>query len=239
VVTSIIPTPLFRIRSLMLLDMSSNQIQGEFPGSGFANLSKLVYLDMNHNGFGGSIPSQLFHLRHLQYLDMSSNSFHCIQSGEVGSLQNLTVLKLDENFLGGNIPKEMGNISKLQQLFLRGNNLVGRIPPSFLYLNELEELDLSLKLLRFFFFFFFFFWVLSLRVRVSLKQLINNHKNHSLTESILTIIYYVFHQRGALKRKGLHGDDVFGTPCMICAMVAKPLNRKFPPYNSLENNFTP
>ena len=50
-VTSTILTTLFRIRCLMLLDMARNRIQGELPG--FANLRKLVYLDMGSNSFLG------------------------------------------------------------------------------------------------------------------------------------------------------------------------------------------
>ncbi|KAM3693411.1 hypothetical protein ACJW31_08G164700 [Castanea mollissima] len=142
VVTSTILTPLFRIRSLMLLDMTGNQIQGELPGDNVANLSKLVYLDLKNNIFNGSISSQLFHLRYLQYLDLSINSFHGILIGEVGSLQNLRVLNLEGNSLVGNIPKEIGNMTKLRQLYLRNNSFFGEIPSSFLYLKELEVLDL-------------------------------------------------------------------------------------------------
>ena len=84
----------------MLLDMAGNQIQGELPG--FANLSKLVYLDM------------------------SCNSFHGILTREVGSLQNLRVLNLEDKSLGGNILKEIGNMTKLRQLYLRSNNFFWR-----------------------------------------------------------------------------------------------------------------
>ena len=108
VLTSAILTPLFHIRSLMVLDLAQNQMQGELPGNGFANLSKLVHLDLQLNDFNGSIPSQLFHLRNLQLLNMYSNSFHGILNGEVGSLQNLRVLNLDNNFLSGISLRRLG-----------------------------------------------------------------------------------------------------------------------------------
>ena len=113
VLSSTILTPLFHIRSMIHLDLSLNKIQGELTGDGFANFSKLVYLDMRSNGFNCFIPSQLFHLRYLQHLDISSNSIHGILIGEVGSLPSLRVLSLDYNSLGGNISKEIGNMTKL------------------------------------------------------------------------------------------------------------------------------
>ena len=113
VLSSTILTPLFHIRSLMHLDVSDNWMQGELPGDGFANLSKLVYLDMNFN------------------------SFHGILSGEMGSLSSLRVLGLYGNSLRGNIPKEIGNMTKLQELSLGYNNFFGEIPSSISYLKEL------------------------------------------------------------------------------------------------------
>ena len=48
--------PLFNIRSLKELYISSINMQGEIPGVGFSNLIKLVRLDMSGNNFNGSIP---------------------------------------------------------------------------------------------------------------------------------------------------------------------------------------
>ncbi|GKF46618.1 leucine-rich repeat-containing protein [Tanacetum coccineum] len=58
-IPSEILTPLFHIRSLELLDISFNHFEGEIPGDGFGNLTKLLHLDMWRNNFNGSIPSQL------------------------------------------------------------------------------------------------------------------------------------------------------------------------------------
>ncbi|KAK1405132.1 hypothetical protein POM88_004737 [Heracleum sosnowskyi] len=99
--------PVFRIRSLMLLDVSSNGIQGEISGKGLKNLTKLVHLDMRHNSFNGSIPAELFHLRFLQFFDLSINSLEGGLSSEVGKLENLRTLNLDGNLLGGSIPEHI------------------------------------------------------------------------------------------------------------------------------------
>ncbi|XP_023891902.1 receptor-like protein 46 [Quercus suber] len=119
VLASTILTPLFHIRSLEKLDLSLCGIQGELPGDGIANLTKLINLDLSCNDFSGSIPSQIFNLRYLQNLDVSYNSF------------------------SGNIPNEIGNKTELQGLSLQHNNFFGKIPSSILNLKRLETLDLS------------------------------------------------------------------------------------------------
>ncbi|KAK1587949.1 hypothetical protein Q3G72_018577 [Acer saccharum] len=93
--------------------------EGEIPGHAFANLTKLVDLDMKQNNFTGSIPPQ-----------------------------NLRELSLEENHFGGSIPEEIGNLSKLQRLSLRGNSFVGGIPSSLVSLKELQKLG-KLKTIRF------------------------------------------------------------------------------------------
>ncbi|KAJ9556596.1 hypothetical protein OSB04_011210 [Centaurea solstitialis] len=53
VINSDIPTPFFRIRSLKLLDISINFLQGGIPGEGFGNLTELIHLDLTNNNFNG------------------------------------------------------------------------------------------------------------------------------------------------------------------------------------------
>ena len=96
-VPSTILAPIFHIRSLEWLHIEENNIQGEIPAVGFANLSNLVYLDMSDNNFSGSVPPQLFHLPLLQHL------------------------YLDDNSLSGKVPEEIGNLSRLRELSLSGN----------------------------------------------------------------------------------------------------------------------
>ncbi|OIT05228.1 receptor-like protein 12 [Nicotiana attenuata] len=124
-VSSSVLAPLFGIKSLMMLILSSNHIKGQIPGEGIASLGNLVHLDLMQNNFTGSIPPQVFHLRHLQYLDLSENLLTGVLDPEVGFLQKLRTLKLDDNFLGGNIPVEIGNLSKIQELSLRNNHFSG------------------------------------------------------------------------------------------------------------------
>ena len=94
-VQSTILAPIFHIRSLEWLHISDNNIQGEIPAVGFANLSNLVGLYMSGNNFSGSIPPQLFHLPFLQYLSLDGNSLSGEVPEEFGNLTSLQVLLLD------------------------------------------------------------------------------------------------------------------------------------------------
>ncbi|KAJ9555900.1 hypothetical protein OSB04_010514 [Centaurea solstitialis] len=136
-------TPLFHIRSLEKLDISSNYLVGEVPGDGFRNLTQLHHFDLSFNGFNGSIPYQIFRLTNLRYLDTSLNSFEGKLGPEIGKLQNLESLHLIRNSLTGNIPEEIGNLTKLRRLNLAANHFSGGIPCSIASMKDLEEVDFT------------------------------------------------------------------------------------------------
>jgi len=109
-VSSSILRPILRINSLVGLDVSFNNIQGEIPGYAFVNLTSLISLDMCCNRFNGSIPHELFSLTNLQRLDLSRNVIGGTLSGDIKELKNLQELILDENLIGGAIPSEIGKL---------------------------------------------------------------------------------------------------------------------------------
>ncbi|CAN4113812.1 unnamed protein product [Withania somnifera] len=128
VISSSLLAPLFGIKSLRKLILSTNHIQGQIPGEGLANIVNLVHVDLMQNNFTGPIAPPIFHLRHLQYLDLSENLLTGVLNPEIRFLQEFRTLKLDENLIGGNIPTEIGNFSKIQELSLRNNHFSGGIP---------------------------------------------------------------------------------------------------------------
>uniref|UniRef100_M4EGK7 Leucine-rich repeat-containing N-terminal plant-type domain-containing protein n=1 Tax=Brassica campestris TaxID=3711 RepID=M4EGK7_BRACM len=117
-VSSTLLRPVLRVSSLMRLDVSSNFIQGEIPGDGFGNLTRLISLDMGRNSFNGTIPPDLFSIKTLQHLDLSMNAIGGTLSGDIKELKNLEELFLDENLIGGEIPPEIGiSVNQTNKIF--------------------------------------------------------------------------------------------------------------------------
>ncbi|RVX12758.1 Receptor-like protein 12 [Vitis vinifera] len=167
---STILAPIFHIRSLKWLYISNNNIQGEIPAVGFANLSNLqnstrylgscfgkpflLPLMSNNLLSGGKIPEEIGNLSRLQDLSLSGNNF----SGSIPSqlfhlpLLNfveggLEFLDLSDNDLSTEIPTEIGNLPNISTLALSNNRLTGGIPSSMQKLSKLEQLYLQNNLL--------------------------------------------------------------------------------------------
>ncbi|KAF2323850.1 hypothetical protein GH714_000824 [Hevea brasiliensis] len=150
VLSSHVLTPLFHVRTLEFFFISCNNIQGEISGIGLSNLTALVELDMSHNMFNGSIPPQLFSLRHLKSLSLDFNFFHGEIPVEIGNLTNLQELSLSNNKLAGAIPPALCRLKKLQVLHLQYNlfsmaipAVIGNLPDNIPYTISLEILKLS------------------------------------------------------------------------------------------------
>ncbi|KAF3520051.1 hypothetical protein DY000_02062999 [Brassica cretica] len=133
------------MRSLVLLDISNNNLTGVIPDwfDEFPDISALL---VSNNLLEGEIPISLFRTSSLQILDLSANNLSGNIPLQVNFLEvlllqdnilsgvildtlvgNVTVLDLRNNRLFGNIP-EFINTQSIRILLLRGNNLTGRIP---------------------------------------------------------------------------------------------------------------
>ncbi|KAH0742626.1 hypothetical protein KY290_030619 [Solanum tuberosum] len=165
--------PLLNLTSLLVLDLSNNAFSScTFPQWIF-KLSSLVYLDLSYNSICSELPDEFAKLTFLEHLDLSSNhgingtlkrslgklcnlkslilSYNNI-SGDVIEFidalsecqsNSLEILELSSNELTGNLPDALGNLRKLKHLQLRYNSLTGTIPESIGNLSSLETFYLT------------------------------------------------------------------------------------------------
>lgn len=155
------------LQSLKLLDLSCNQLTGDFPLS-IINLTNLVILNFNENrhfnpwrlpedisrlinlkwmiltacNMHGTIPVSISNMTSLVDLELSANRLVGKVPRELGKLKNLKLLELFYNLLDGEIPAELGNLTELVDLDMSANNFTGRIPESISRLPKLQVLQL-------------------------------------------------------------------------------------------------
>ncbi|GKA34518.1 kinase RLK-Pelle-LRR-XI-1 family protein, partial [Tanacetum coccineum] len=139
-----IPSQLVRLKNLVTVDFSQNQLMGSIPSylDSMANLTNLTDLSFRGNLLTGKLPVWLTNLTQLINLDLSQNNFTDLIPPSFGSMVNLNVLDLSDNNLDGPIPSSFGNLSQLQILNLAMNCIDSPIPLDIVYLMNLRHLDL-------------------------------------------------------------------------------------------------
>ncbi|KAJ0031422.1 hypothetical protein Pint_12878 [Pistacia integerrima] len=137
-ITQKIPPTICNLKNLTSLDLSVNNIPGEFPD--ILNCTRLEILDLSQNLFVGR-------LSELQKLYLYQNEFDGTFPKEIGNLSNLEVLGLafNEKMKPASIPVEFGKLKKLQILWINEANLMGEIPDSLTNLTSLETLSLAIN----------------------------------------------------------------------------------------------
>ncbi|KAH1031467.1 hypothetical protein J1N35_043641 [Gossypium stocksii] len=85
-------------RSLKILDVSKNQIEGVVPQS-FRDLKSLVLLDLSGNKLRGLVPKGLYQLKNLKHLSLGSNNLSGAIPSSFGRFHSLEVSELSSNSL--------------------------------------------------------------------------------------------------------------------------------------------
>ncbi|KAJ1271488.1 hypothetical protein BS78_06G131200 [Paspalum vaginatum] len=141
-----IPLELSRCASLASLNLSAGAFWGPLPEQ-LAMLASLVSLDLSRNSIEGQVPAGLAALGGLQVLNLGGNLLSgVLHPALFTNLTSLHLLDLSGNqFLESELPRELGEMRSLRWLSLQGSGFSGVIPESFLGLEQLEVLDLSMN----------------------------------------------------------------------------------------------
>ncbi|KAE8772139.1 putative LRR receptor-like serine/threonine-protein kinase [Hordeum vulgare] len=130
-------------RSLRVLSLYDNQLQGAIPNS-IGNLTQdLVALGLDKNNLSGTVPESIGNLTGLSILLLSENNLSGQVGSWIGNLRNMGALSLSYNNFSGPIPFSIGGLIQMWKLFLNGNKFEGPIPPSLGNLPFLSLLNLS------------------------------------------------------------------------------------------------
>ncbi|DBA80596.1 TPA: hypothetical protein ACH3X1_007856 [Trebouxia sp. C0004] len=152
---------------LVLLDLSSNQLQGPLPAY-WASSSSLAYFSVQTNLLTGSIPESHLAVRYLDglieldfrgnmltgslpaslaklpvvSLDVAYNKFSGSFDALLGACEYIVSFQADGNMLSGPLPANMASLG-LMVVTLHDNQLTGTVPTSWVKQGLMRQLDLS------------------------------------------------------------------------------------------------
>lgn len=129
------------LTSLILLDISNNQIFGSIPPS-FADLSNLEGLYLRNNTLSGNFDDVDWSgLERLVQLDLSENYIGGNLGDSIFDVRTLEDVILNTNYIGGEIPMSIGNLQQLRILDIRSTNLSGQIPTQIAMIPTLTSIQ--------------------------------------------------------------------------------------------------
>ncbi|XP_042013360.1 receptor-like protein 36 isoform X2 [Salvia splendens] len=117
---------------------------GSIPSAAFVNQSSLLSLELSSNNINGEIPPSICNLRSLQVLLLSYNSLRGPIPDCLGNLStSLVILHLNANKLTGPIPSTFTKGCTLQSINLNGNKLEGILPHTLVNCKDFLGIDIG------------------------------------------------------------------------------------------------
>ena len=164
--SGVVPSDLFDLQGLQLLNLESNQIEIDFSSvskavnlqslnlaatglrflNSLQNLSSLPnfrMLSLASNGLTGPIPDALFSITSLEDIDLSYNDFTGTLSSRVVGMTNLKRFACNGAGLSGPLPAEIGSMTNLEEFSVAENNFSGGLPNTLNSLTNLQTLALQ------------------------------------------------------------------------------------------------
>ena len=128
----------------MYLDYSQNNFSSVIPASIGKSLSSATFFSLSRNKLHGGIPESLCYATFLQVLDLSDNTLNgTIPQCLIEMSATLGVLDVRSNKLSGTIIDTFPGNCSLQTLNLNGNLLDGVVPMSLSNCKNLEVFDIG------------------------------------------------------------------------------------------------
>ncbi|RLN03735.1 hypothetical protein C2845_PM13G10980 [Panicum miliaceum] len=137
-----IPASVGSLKSLVNLDLSTNNLTGEIP-AGVGRLENVEQIELYSNHLDGRVPDGLGQLRRLRFFDASMNQLTGEIPADLFLVPRLESLHLYQNELSGSVPATLAQAPALADLRLFSNRLAGELPPEFGKNSPLQFLDLS------------------------------------------------------------------------------------------------
>ncbi|KAK9284997.1 hypothetical protein L1049_024179 [Liquidambar formosana] len=135
-----IPSWITEFKSAVQIELYNNSFSGRLP-AGMSNLTALRRFDASTNQLGGTIPDELCRLP-LESLNLNENGFEGSLPESISWSPNLYELKLFNNNLSGQLPSELGKNSPLERLDVSYNQFSGEIPANLCQKGSLGQLVL-------------------------------------------------------------------------------------------------
>ncbi len=135
-----IPEELVNMSSLIILDLSRNELDGVIP---LITSSTLVYIDFQRNQLTGNLNNLFEFTTCLESLDLSENNLSGNIPSSIANNGQLSFLDISENQLEGELPANFGLLQFMYNLYLNNNNLSGALPGTINNMTHICQFNLS------------------------------------------------------------------------------------------------
>lgn len=143
-----LPSNLFAMSSLEVIDIHGNDFVGTIPAIGAVQES-LFFVAVQYNSLSGNIPESISNLVNLKHLDVTANQLTLPFPSTMGQLVNMVSLYTGINgFTDHPVPDFLASMTSLRELSMKQNSLTGTIPPNIGLLTDLQVLDLDFNKLN-------------------------------------------------------------------------------------------